>query len=129
MSTGARIDPTARVLDGARLADGVEVGPFCTVGPNVVLEAGVRLVSHVAVDGHTQIGAGSTVYPFASLGSSPQSYHYKGEASRLVIGSNCIIREHVTMNVGTAGGHMETRVGDNCMFMVGSHIAHVCIVG
>lgn len=129
MSVGVKIDSTARVEDGARLADGVEIGPFCTVGADVVLGEGVRLVSHVAIGGHTTIGAGSSVHPFASLGSPPQSFHYKGEPSRLLIGSNCVIREHVTMNVGTAGGHMETVVGDNCMFMVGAHVAHDCIIG
>ncbi|QFR32486.1 acyl-ACP--UDP-N-acetylglucosamine O-acyltransferase [Ancylobacter sp. TS-1] len=129
MSGGARIDPAARIEDGARLGEGVEIGPFCTVGANVVLEAGVRLVSHVAVAGHTTLGEGTVVYPFASLGSQPQSYHYKGESSRLLVGRNCIIREHVTMNTGTAGGHMETVVGEGGMFMVGSHIAHDCVVG
>ncbi|WP_170308653.1 acyl-ACP--UDP-N-acetylglucosamine O-acyltransferase [Ancylobacter pratisalsi] len=129
MSSSAKVDPTARVEDGAQLADGVEVGPFCTIGPNVVLEEGVKLISHVAVAGHTTIGAGSSVYPFASLGFPPQSFHYKGEPSRLVIGRDCIIREHVTMNTGTAGGHMETRVGDGGLFMVGCHIAHDCIIG
>jgi UDP-N-acetylglucosamine acyltransferase len=127
--TAVKIDPTSRVEDGAQLGAGVEIGPFCTVGANVVLGAGVKLISHVAVAGHTTIGEGSTVYPFASLGFPPQSYHYKGEPSRLIIGRNCIIREHVTMNTGTAGGHMETRVGENCMFMVGCHIAHDCVVG
>lgn len=124
-----KVDPTSRIEDGAQLGEGVEVGPFCTVGANVVLEAGVKLISHVAVAGHTTIGENSSVYPFASLGFPPQSYHYKGEPSRLIIGRNCIIREHVTMNIGTAGGHMETKVGENCMFMVGSHVAHDCVVG
>ncbi|MDQ0513278.1 acyl-ACP--UDP-N-acetylglucosamine O-acyltransferase [Ancylobacter amanitiformis] len=128
-SVSIKVDPSARVEEGAVLADGVEIGPFCTVGPNVVLEAGVRLISHVAVAGHTTIGANSVIYPFASLGFPPQSYHYKGEPSRLIIGRDCIIREHVTMNIGTAGGSMETRVGDRCMFMVASHVAHDCVVG
>lgn len=127
--SAARIDPTARIEDGATLGEGVEIGAFCTVGPHVVLEAGVKLISHVAVAGHTTIGANSVVYPFASLGFPPQSYHYKGEPSRLTIGRDCIIREHVTMNIGTAGGHMETVVGEGGMFMVGSHIAHDCVVG
>ncbi|ADH89132.1 acyl-(acyl-carrier-protein)--UDP-N-acetylglucosamine O-acyltransferase [Ancylobacter novellus DSM 506] len=127
--SAARIDPTARIEDGATLGEGVEIGAFCTVGPHVVLEAGVKLISHVAVAGHTTIGANSVVYPFASLGFPPQSYHYKGEPSRLAIGRDCIIREHVTMNIGTAGGHMETVVGEGGMFMVGSHIAHDCVVG
>lgn len=127
--SAARIDPTARIEDGATLSEGVEIGAFCTVGPHVVLEAGVKLISHVAVAGHTTIGENSVVYPFASLGFPPQSFHYKGEPSRLTIGRDCIIREHVTMNIGTAGGHMETVVGEGGMFMVGSHIAHDCVVG
>lgn len=129
ISSSAKIDPTARVEDGARVGDEVEVGPFCVVGAGVELAAKVKLVSHVVLSGLTSIGEGSIVYPFASLGSAPQSYHYKGEASRLKIGANNIIREHVTMNTGTAGGGMETVVGDNCMFMVGTHVAHDCIVG
>ena len=128
-SSSVRIDSTARVEDGATLGEGVEIGPFCTVGAHVVLEAGVRLISHVAVAGRTTIGEGTVVYPFASLGFPPQSYHYKGEPSRLSIGRNCVIREHVTMNIGTEGGHMETVVGEGGMFMVGSHIAHDCVVG
>lgn len=125
----ARIDPTARVADGARLGDGVEIGPYCVIGPDVTLGEGVRLMSHVHVTGITTIGAGTEVYPFASLGTPPQSVHYKGEPTRLVIGEKCSIREGVTMNTGTAGGGMETRVGDRGMFMVGSHIGHDCIVG
>ncbi|WP_310202762.1 acyl-ACP--UDP-N-acetylglucosamine O-acyltransferase [Ancylobacter sp. 3268] len=129
MGSSVRIHPTSIVEDGAVLGDGVEIGPFCTVGPNVELAAGVRLVSHVVVGGHTRIGAGTEVYPFASLGLPPQSVHYKGEPCRLVIGEGCIIREHVTMNIGTAGGHMETRVGAHGFFMVGSHVAHDCVIG
>ena len=129
MGSSVRIHPTSIVEDGAVLGDGVEIGPFCTVGPNVELAAGVRLISHVTLAGHTRIGSGTVIYPFASLGFPPQSYHYKGEASRLVIGSNCIIREHATMNGGTAGGSMETRIGDDCMFMVGTHVAHDCVIG
>ncbi len=129
MGVSAKIDPTARVEDGAILGEGVEIGPFCTVGPHVVLGAGVRLVSHVAIAGHTTLGEGSTVFPFAALGFAPQSTHYKGEPSRLLIGRDCVIREHVTMNTGTAGGHMQTVVGDGCMFMAASHVAHDCVVG
>jgi UDP-N-acetylglucosamine acyltransferase len=125
----AKVDPTARVADGARLEGGVEVGPYCIVGNDVKLGAGVRLLSHVHVTGITSIGAGPVVYPFASLGTPPQSVHYKGEPTRLVIGTNCSIREGVTMNTGTAAGGMETRVGDRGMFMVGAHIAHDCKVG
>ena len=125
----ARIDPTARVADGAKLGADVVVGPYCTVGPEVVLGDGCELVSHVVIEGRTQIGGGTKVRPFASLGGPPQSVHYKGEAARLIVGKNCDIRENVTMNIGTAGGRMETRVGDNCMLMAGAHIGHDSIVG
>jgi UDP-N-acetylglucosamine acyltransferase len=125
----AKIDPTARVADGARLGAGVEIGPYCIVGPDAALADGCRLIAHVHVSGLTTIGTGTVVYPFASLGTPPQSVHYRGEESRLIIGEKCDIREGVTMNTGTAGGRMETRVGDRCMFMVGAHVGHDSIVG
>lgn len=125
----AKIDPTARVADGAKLGADVFVGPYCVIGPEVTLGDGCHLVSHVSIQGVTEIGAGAKIQPFASLGSPPQSVHYKGEASRLIVGRNCDIREGVTMNTGTAGGRMETRVGDDCMFMTAAHVGHDCIVG
>jgi UDP-N-acetylglucosamine acyltransferase len=125
----AKIDPTARVADGAKLGSGVEVGPYCIIGPDVTLGDGVRLLSHVNITGATSIGPETVVYPFASLGTPPQSVHYKGEPTKLIVGEKCLIREGVTMNTGTVGGGGETRVGDRCMLMVGSHIAHDCIVG
>lgn len=124
-----KIDPTAKVAESARLGAGVEVGPFCVVGRNVTLGDGCQLLSHVSVTGLTSIGARTVVYPFASLGTAPQSVHYKGEESRLIIGSDCVIRESVTMNTGTAGGRMESRIGDRCMFMAYAHVGHDCIVG
>ena len=96
-------------------------------GADVELGDGVELVSHVAVAGRTTIGEGTRIFPFASIGHQPQDLKYKGEASRLVIGRNNIIREHVTMNPGTEGGGMVTRIGDDCLFMVGVHVAHDCI--
>ena len=125
----ADIHPTAIVADGAKFADDVAVGPFCVVGPMVELGAGVRLISHVVVEGITSLGEGTVVYPFASLGHRPQDLKYKGEPSRLVIGKRNQIREHVTMNPGTEGGGMLTRVGNDCLFMVGAHVAHDCTVG
>ncbi|MFV3073328.1 acyl-ACP--UDP-N-acetylglucosamine O-acyltransferase [Niveispirillum fermenti] len=125
----ANIHPSAVVYPGARLGAGVEVGPFCVVGPDVVLGDYVRLISHVVIDGRTTIGEGTTVWPFASLGHAPQDLKYKGEPSELIIGRNNRIREHVTMNTGTEGGGMVTRVGDGGLFMVGVHIGHDCIVG
>jgi UDP-N-acetylglucosamine acyltransferase len=125
----SKIDPTARVADGAKLGADVVVGPYCVIGPQVKIGDGSRLVAHVSIQGNTEIGAGAKVQPFASLGTPPQSVHYKGEDSRLIVGKNCDIREGVTMNTGTVGGRMETRVGDNCMFMTGAHVGHDCIVG
>ncbi|MBP2298571.1 acyl-ACP--UDP-N-acetylglucosamine O-acyltransferase [Azospirillum picis] len=123
------IHPSAVVDPAAKLGEGVSIGPFCAVGPDVALGDGVRLVSHVAVDGRTTIGAGTVIYPFASIGHRPQDLKYHGEPSELVIGARNQIREHVTMNPGTEGGGMITRVGDDGLFMMGSHVAHDCIVG
>src|ERR1700685_4591459 len=123
------IDPTARVAAGARVCDGVEIGPYCTVGPDVQLGDGVRLIAHVPIAGLTTIGEGTVVYPFSSLGTPPQSVHYRGGATRLVIGAACGVREGVTMNTGTEAGGGITRVGDRCSFMVGSHVGHDCEVG
>jgi UDP-N-acetylglucosamine acyltransferase len=123
------IDPTARVADGACIADSVEIGPYCLVGPQVELARGVRLISHVNVTGATTIGQGTVVYPFSSLGTPPQSVHYRGGATKLVIGARCELRESVTMNTGTEDGGGVTRVGDRCWFMVGCHVGHDCAVG
>jgi len=123
------VHPTAIVEDGARLGAGVRIGPYCVVGPEVELADGVELISHVAVAGRTRIGAGTRVWPFASVGHQPQDLKYAGEPSRLEIGDACMIREHVTLNPGTSGGGMLTRVGNRCLFMMGSHIGHDCQVG
>ncbi|QRG05129.1 acyl-ACP--UDP-N-acetylglucosamine O-acyltransferase [Xanthobacter dioxanivorans] len=124
-----KIDPTARVENPAGLADDVEIGPYCILGPDVVLKAGVKLLSHVNVQGVTTIGARTVVYPFASLGTAPQSVHYKGERTELHIGAECVLREHVTASTGTAGGVGVTRIGDQVMMMTGSHVGHDCAVG
>jgi len=123
------VHPTAIVDDGASLGSDVTVGPFCVIGPDVVVSDGVTFESHVAVDGHTEIGAGCHIYPFASLGHNPQDLKYSGEESRLIIGENTTIRENVTMNPGTEGGGLVTRVGSQCLLMVGAHIAHDCQLG
>ena len=123
------IDPTARVAAGARIGDNVEIGPYCIVGPQVEIKSGARLIAHVHVTGVTTIGEGTVVYPFASLGTPPQSVHYRGGATRLVIGARCELRESVTMNTGTEDGGGVTRVGERCFFMVGSHVGHDCQVG
>ena len=123
------IDPTARIADGARIGDGVEIGPYCIIGPQVELKRGVRLISHVSITGVTTIGEETVVYPFASLGTPPQSVHYKGGPTQLVIGANCELREGVTMNTGTEAGGGITSIGDRSSFMVGSHVGHDCHVG
>lgn len=125
----AQIHPTAIVEDGARLGENVFVGPFCQVGGRVTLKSGVELKSHVVIAGNTILGEGSRVFPFASLGHEPQDLKYRGEPNSLVIGANCTIREHVTMNPGTAGGKGATIVGDQCVFLASSHVAHDCELG
>src|SRR5487761_1823810 len=124
-----QIHPTAIVEPGATLAATAVVGPFCLVGAKVELGERVELISHVAVAGRTTIGDGTRVFPFASIGHIPQDLKYKGEESRLEIGRDNIIREHVTINPGTSGGGMVTKVGDGCAFMVGVHVAHDCHIG
>jgi len=123
------IHPTAIIDQNASIADDVEIGPYCVVGAEVALAAGVKLHSHVVVEGRTSIGEQTAVFPFASLGHRPQDLKYKGEESRLEIGSNCVIREHVTMNPGTEAGGMLTSVGDRCLIMVATHVAHDCRIG
>jgi len=123
------IHPTAVIEPGARLAESARVGPYCVVGSEVELQDGVELVSHVVVAGRTVVGADTRIFPFASIGHRPQDLKYQGEKSRLEIGRRYIVREHVTMNPGTSGGGMLTRVGDGCLFMVGAHVAHDCRLG
>src|SRR5262245_24111640 len=117
MSAKPEIHATAVVEDGARIAASAKIGPFCHVAAEVTLSEGVELMSHVAVAGRTTVGARTRIWPFASIGHQPQDLKYKGEPSTLTIGSDCIIREGVTMNPGTEGGGMETIVGDRCTFL------------
>ena len=127
--TNTQIHSTAVVSSKAKIGANVKVGAFCVVGSQVTLDDDVILHSHIVVDGLTHIGAETEVFPFASIGSPPQDLKYSGEPSKLVIGKKNIIRENVTMNPGTAGGGMLTSVGDHGLFMMGSHVAHDCIVG
>ncbi len=113
----------------ANLGSGVEVGPFCVIGPDVTLGDGCKLHSHVVIEGQTTIGSNCEIFPFASLGHIPQDMKYGGEKSKLVIGDNNRIREYVTMNPGTEGGGLVTRVGSGGLFMAQSHVAHDCIIG
>ena len=125
----ARIHHSALVDPAAQLGAGCEIGPFCTVGPDVVLGDGVVLRSHVVVTGDTHLGAGTVVFPFAVIGEVPQDLKFAGEKTRLRIGARNRIREHVTMNTGTAGGGGQTQVGDDGLFMAGCHVAHDAQVG
>jgi UDP-N-acetylglucosamine acyltransferase len=123
------IDPSARIAPTAAIGTDVTVGPYCTIGPHVTVGDGCRLLGHVNLTGHTIIGARTVIHPFASLGSPPQSVHYRGGPTRLVVGAECDIRESVTMSTGTEDGGGVTQVGDRCFFLVGSHVGHDCSVG
>ena len=113
----------------AKIGKNVKIGPFCYVGPNVQLGDNVELISNVHIEGNTKIAKGTLIYPFASIGTSPQDLKYKGEANSLEIGEYNVIREYVTINPGTAGGGSKTKVGNNCLLMISSHIAHDCQIG
>ena len=113
----------------ANISKNVKIGPFCYVGPDVKLEEGVELISNIHVEGNTKIGKGTKIFPFASIGTQPQDLKYKNEKNSLVVGENNIIREYVTINPGTEGGGSKTIIGNNCLFMISSHIAHDCKIG
>lgn len=125
----AGIHPSAVVERGAQIDPTASVGPFCVIGPNVVIRENVVLKSHVVITGDTEIGEGTTVFPFAVIGEVPQDLKFKGEASQLIIGKRNRIREHVTMNCGTEGGGGVTQIGDDGLFMAGCHIAHDAHIG
>ena len=113
----------------AKISKNVKIGPFCFVGPNVELAENVELVSNVHIEGNTKIGKGTRIFPFACIGTQPQDLKFKGEKNYLVIGENNLIREYVTINPGTEGGGSKTTIGNNCLFMISSHIAHDCKIG
>ena len=125
----AKIHPTAIIEFGAELADSVTVGPYCIVGARVTLDEDVELISHVVVTGVSRIGARTRIFPFATIGGEPQDKKFRGEISSLVVGADNVIREQVTMNTGTEGGGLVTKVGDRGLFMAGAHVAHDCVVG
>ena len=113
----------------AKIGTGVKIGPFCYIGPNFELKQNVELISNVHIEGNTVIGKGTKIFPFASIGTMPQDLKYKGESNSVLIGENNMIREYVTINPGTEGGGGKTIIGNNCLFMISSHIAHDCKVG
>jgi UDP-N-acetylglucosamine acyltransferase len=123
------IHPSATVHRGAEVHPTADIGPYCVVGPKVHIGAGTRLLSHVVVDNDTTIGQRNTVHPFAVIGGAPQDLKFKGEPARVILGDDNIVREGATINIGTAGGHMETRIGNGCLLMAYTHVAHDCIVG
>ena len=113
----------------AKISKSVSIGPFCYIGPDVTLEDNVNLISNVHIEGNTIIGKGKKIFPFASIGTQPQDLKFKGEKNSLLIGENNIIREYVTINPGTEGGGSKTTIGNNCLFMISSHVAHDCKIG
>ena len=123
------IHPSAIIEPGAEIGSGCTVGPFCHIGKAVRLGDGVRLHSHVAITGDTIIGDETEIWPFASVGSQPQDLKFAGEQTRLEIGECNMIREGVSINPGTAGGGGLTKIGDDCLFMLGTHVGHDCSVG
>jgi UDP-N-acetylglucosamine acyltransferase len=125
----AEIAASAVVSPEAVIGPGCRIGPFCIVGPGAVLEAGVELTSHVVIDGLTRLGAGVKVGPFSTVGMPPQDLKYKGQPTRVEIGPRTELREHVTIHRGSVGGDGATRVGADCLLMVGTHVAHDCQVG
>ena len=123
------IHQTAVVDERAEIEGDVEIGPYCVVGAGVKLGKGTKLKSHVVVQGRTSLGEGNTIFPFASVGSVPQDLKYRGEPSKLLIGDRNTIREYVSLNPGTKGGGLLTRVGNENLLMMYCHIAHDCILG
>ena len=125
----ALIHPSAVVESGAAIGTGCRVGPFAVIGPEVTLADGVEVKSHAVVTGWTDIGPGSIVFPFATVGEIPQDLKYRGERTRLSIGARCRIREGATLNTGTEGGGGITRLGDDCLVMTGAHVGHDAQLG
>ena len=123
------IHKTAIVDSKAKISSSVNIGPYCVIGPNVEINENVKIHSHVNISGNTKIGKGNKIYPFASIGNDPQDLKYNGEETKLIIGDNNKIREYVTINPGTEGGGGLTKIGNDCLFMISSHIAHDCQVG
>tara|TARA_Y100001970_G_C14106047_1_gene788179 strand:+ start:256 stop:1038 length:783 start_codon:yes stop_codon:yes gene_type:complete len=120
---------TSFISKNAIIDDSVKIGPFCYIGDNVKIGKNCNLSSHVSLTGNTTIGKNNNFYPFCSIGSDPQDLKYSGEKSFLSIGNNNTFRENVTVNPGTEGGGLRTIINNNCLFMVGSHIAHDCKIG
>jgi len=123
------IHPTAIIAEGAKISANVKIGPYCTVGEHVSIDEGTELISHVVISGHTEIGKNNRFFPFSAIGMDPQDLKYHGEPSTVIIGDDNTIRENVTINTGTEGGGMETRIGNSNMLMAYVHVAHDCLLG
>jgi UDP-N-acetylglucosamine acyltransferase len=123
------IHKTAIIDSNAKVSSSANIGPYSVIGPNVEIGEDVIIHSHVNISGNTKIGNANKIYPFATIGNDPQDLKYNGEETKLIIGNNNIIREYVTINPGTIGGGGLTKIEDNCLFMISSHVAHDCHVG
>ena len=123
------IHKTSIIDKNAKISKTAKIGPYTIIGSNVEIGDEVEIHSHANIVGNTKIGSGTKIFPFASIGTQPQDLKYKGEKNSLVIGKNNIIREYVTINPGTQGGRTITKIGDNCLFMISSHVAHDCQIG
>ena len=122
------IDKTAIVDPKAKISNNVEIGPYSIIGPDVEIGENTKIHSHVNISGNTYIGKENKIYPFASIGNDPQDLKYKGEPTKLTIGNKNTIREYVSINPGTIGGGSQTTIGNNCLLMVSSHVAHDCLI-
>jgi len=123
------VDKNSIIHKNAKISNSADIGPYVVIGPNVEIRNKVKIHSHVNISGNTIIGEGTNIFPFASIGNDPQDLKFKGENTKLEIGKNNTIREYVTINPGTEGGGGLTKIGDNCLFMISSHVAHDCNVG
>ena len=123
------IHKTSIIDSKAKIADNVEIGPYCVIGPSVEIKSNTIIHSHVNISGKTVIGKGNKIYPFSSIGNHPQDLKYNKEETELIIGDDNTIREYVTINPGTVGGGGKTIIGNKCLFMISSHVAHDCLVG
>ena len=123
------IHKTAIIDPKAKISSNVNIGPYVVIGPKVEINENTTIESHVNISGHTKIGKENKIYPFASIGNDPQYLKVNGENTKLIIGDKNTIREYVTINPGTVGGGEITKIGNNCLFMISSHVAHDCVVG
>ena len=123
------IHKTSIIDKNAKISQTAKIGPYTIIGANVEIDDEVEIGPHVNIVGNTKVGKGTKIFPFASIGTQPQDLKYRGEKSNLIIGKNNIIREYVTINPGTQGGGAITKIGDNCLFMISSHVAHDCQIG